>query len=646
MQEIASFTFDWPKGPSEVFITGSFDGWQNQVPLVKQADGSHTITVPLKFDDEHKKVFFKYIVDGEWLTSKDYKKEFDNNGFENNFVEVSDVRDLLKDHTKGIGSRIPESGGLMALSSMGNTNKSAGHNNNNNNNNNEKVTTMPVETAEADTNVFKNPAYAMGGPGPAIPGSMPPVTNDQQQDDTMDQGMSTKDVKVNVPGQFNILPVDTDPSATNAFANQNNPMAGPGPAIPSGDQMEAFTKFRNERGEYVTKEQMEHEKGLKIGNSHTLTPTAGVSITSAAAIATAAAFSKKIGAHHVNRDPSPQQSKPMMKHTSSTNVSSTAAVAVTNAAAIATGAAFSKKIGAKSIDFNKNCVSPSMSGMYSDKMHKSSSKVSSTAAVAVTSAAAIATGAAFSKKIGAKKVDLYAVPAMMSKEPQMKKTETFTDKVKETEQKMDKKRESTRERVEGKIMETNNNLDQRFNNVKSEVQGNAMYIKEKVNETLHPEEKENNEMGLKKEPTPMAVETPMNAAMQNDTQTFAPGKMTSATSKPVVHADPMDPMVHSSHPPKTEPMQKDESQMKHADPNDPRLYVAHGTPDNSKEALPQSTNASATAPVATTPRKKTPTKTSTPKKAMKTNASTSTPAKEEKKKGFFTKIKKIFKSKN
>ncbi|KAL3229241.1 Cruciform DNA-recognizing protein 1 [Nakaseomyces bracarensis] len=791
MQEIASFTFDWPKGPSEVLITGSFDGWQNKVPLVRQADGSHTITVPLKFDKDHQKVFFKFIVDGEWLISNEYKKEFDNNGFENNFVEVADVRDLLKDQTKGMGSRIPESGGLMALSSMGNkemgkemdNNKMSKDNSNKNNHNDmnnmmsaghedDKVNTMPVKTEEAETNVFKNPGYAMAGPGPVIPGSMPEIEDESEKNCTKDAAVNTKDVKVNVPGQFNILPVETDPASTNAFAN-NSPLAGPGPVIPSGDQMEAFTKFRNERGEYVTKEQMEHEKGLKVGDNNTLTPTAGVSVTNAAAIATGAAFSKRLGAKHINLNAKSTTSDMPMKK-SSGGMSSTAAVAVTTAASIASGAAFSKKIGAKHIDFN---ASPSMSDI---SMKKPNSGVSSTAAVAVTNAAAIASGAAFSKKIGAKHIDLNTFsppmgnmenkmtkpsgssvsstaavavtnaaviaigaaysrrlgvrkvdlnapsnmmteesnmmktepkmmkaepkmmktdpkmmktdpkmmktdpkmmktdPKMMKTEPQMKKSasltdkmkenekkmeerrESLTEKMKETEKKMEERRESTRERIESKIMETNNKLDQRMNKAKSEVQGNAMHIKEKVNEMIHPEDKDTN---LKKEPTPMAVEAPMNSTamhgaatdaevfmpLANKAQSKAPqvkssipavkNNMEKATSSRV--PDSQDPAIHAAHPPKSAPVMNVESDMKHADQSDPRLYAAHGTPDNSKEKLPQSNRTSRTA----TPSKKTPSKTPTSNKAMKNNASSSTPAREEKKKkGLFTKIKKFLKN--
>ncbi|KTB07483.1 Cruciform DNA-recognizing protein 1 [Nakaseomyces glabratus] len=290
MQEIVSFTFRWPAGPQEVLVTGSFDKWQSKIPLVKEADGSYAVTIPLKFEDEGERLYFKFIVDDEWVVSKDYRKEFDSNGFENNFVSINEAKKSLKDQTKGMGSRIPESGGLMALSAMSAGSGSAMKNDMEIGE--QKFTTQPVDTPEADTNVFKNSGYSFGGPGPAIPGNMAafemkkaddsmdmshgtetamsesmgePSMNmsdnmDTTKDMSDDMGMSARDVHVNVPGQFNTMPIETDPASTNAFANEQTAiMAGPGPAIPSKDKMGAFTKFRNSKGEFVEKEELDKE---------------------------------------------------------------------------------------------------------------------------------------------------------------------------------------------------------------------------------------------------------------------------------------------------------------------------------------------------------------------------------------------------
>lgn len=290
MQEIVSFTFRWPEGPQEVLVTGSFDKWQSKIPLVKEADGSYAVTIPLKFEDEGERLYFKFIVDDEWVVSKDYRKEFDSNGFENNFVSINEAKKSLKDQTKGMGSRIPESGGLMALSAMSAGSGSAMKNDMETGE--QKFTTQPVDTPEADTNVFKNSGYSFGGPGPAIPGNMAafemkkaddsmdmshgtetamsesmgePSMNmsdnmDTTKDMSDDMGMSARDVHVNVPGQFNTMPIETDPASTNAFANEQTAiMAGPGPAIPSKDKMGAFTKFRNSKGEFVEKEELDKE---------------------------------------------------------------------------------------------------------------------------------------------------------------------------------------------------------------------------------------------------------------------------------------------------------------------------------------------------------------------------------------------------
>lgn len=75
-----------PAGPKEVIVTGTFDEWNKTLPLVKQTDGSFELTVPLPSD---KDILYKYVVDGEWLTSGDETKGNDENGIENNVLSVS-----------------------------------------------------------------------------------------------------------------------------------------------------------------------------------------------------------------------------------------------------------------------------------------------------------------------------------------------------------------------------------------------------------------------------------------------------------------------------------------------------------------------------------------------------------------------------
>ncbi|CUM66397.1 uncharacterized protein PRCAT00004061001 [Priceomyces carsonii] len=106
-----------PKGPKEVILTGTFDNWSKSLYLVKQADGSFELTVPLPSDSD--KILYKYIVDGDWLVSPNDKISKDLEGNENNCLEASDLVAL-----NGIGeASIPESGGLPVKTSTAPGNK-------------------------------------------------------------------------------------------------------------------------------------------------------------------------------------------------------------------------------------------------------------------------------------------------------------------------------------------------------------------------------------------------------------------------------------------------------------------------------------------------------------------------------------------
>ena len=98
------FTNHRPKGPEEVILTGTFDNWSKSLFLVKQANGSFELTVPLPSSSG--KLLYKYVVDGEWKLSPDDRIEKDESGIENNVLEESDFTTASK------GSAIPEAGGL------------------------------------------------------------------------------------------------------------------------------------------------------------------------------------------------------------------------------------------------------------------------------------------------------------------------------------------------------------------------------------------------------------------------------------------------------------------------------------------------------------------------------------------------------
>ena len=752
MQEIVSFTFRWPAGPQEVLVTGSFDKWQSKIPLVKEADGSYAVTIPLKFEDEGERLYFKFIVDDEWVVSKDYRKEFDSNGFENNFVSINEAKKSLKDQTKGMGSRIPESGGLMALSAMSAGSGSAMKNDMEIGE--QKFTTQPVDTPEADTNVFKNSGYSFGGPGPAIPGNMAafemkkaddsmdmshgtetamsesmgePSMNmsdnmDTTKDMSDDMGMSARDVHVNVPGQFNTMPIETDPASTNAFANEQTAiMAGPGPAIPSKDKMGAFTKFRNSKGEFVEKEEldkenasaeksmgmetqttkdmmnekqesmdmqskkMEHEekkmkeaeeKQVKMAEEQKMKADEEKRMKEAEDEKRNMAMEEQkmksnaeqkrqeemaIDMEKQKRQEEDAATETEMKMKQSQKAEAAAAAAAAATTGMASGAMMSNSTTAKksATPMEKNVSGMSMDdktpkmGMPREtpsmSMDPKSSGMTMEKETPSMSMDPKSSGMTMGTSAAAMTMD-HKQPHGMSESStthkHTKKDDTMMGKMKETDEKMMEKKEATKENVENKIMETDQKLQNRFDRVKAEVQGNAMHIKDEVREMLHPTTSKPESKHNTKEHTPMAVEYSGTGHQMDKT-----------------NMDMNDPDVYKHHPSHTS--HNAAHKVPSADMNDPRVYSIPNSAQHSDENLPQGfkndppvtptkKKMAASSSMNDTPKMKSPMTTSktgaktTPKTTSKTTSKptttsmNSTPMKKEKK-GFFSKLKKVFK---
>ncbi|KAI1389726.1 carbohydrate-binding module family 48 protein [Hypoxylon trugodes] len=80
---MGSFVFKWEHPASEVYVTGTFDDWKKTEKLDKV--GEHfekAVTVP----DATKKIFYKFVVDGNWVTDHTAPKEVDESGNENNVL--------------------------------------------------------------------------------------------------------------------------------------------------------------------------------------------------------------------------------------------------------------------------------------------------------------------------------------------------------------------------------------------------------------------------------------------------------------------------------------------------------------------------------------------------------------------------------
>ncbi|KAK9382423.1 immunoglobulin E-set [Kockiozyma suomiensis] len=97
-------TFTWPADPpaNEVYVTGSFDNWSRSAPLVKELDGSWSVSIPLPSE----KTVYKFVVDNQWLVDPNSKIERDSSGQENNVIEDSDIAALSSSNSAAV---IPES---------------------------------------------------------------------------------------------------------------------------------------------------------------------------------------------------------------------------------------------------------------------------------------------------------------------------------------------------------------------------------------------------------------------------------------------------------------------------------------------------------------------------------------------------------
>ncbi|CEI66772.1 unnamed protein product [Fusarium venenatum] len=80
---MGSFTFKWEHPAEEVYVTGTFDNWTKSVKLEKEGD-VFSKTVDLK--EPEGKIYYKFIVDGNWIINQSAPNEPDLEGNVNNFV--------------------------------------------------------------------------------------------------------------------------------------------------------------------------------------------------------------------------------------------------------------------------------------------------------------------------------------------------------------------------------------------------------------------------------------------------------------------------------------------------------------------------------------------------------------------------------
>ncbi|KIY72974.1 carbohydrate-binding module family 48 protein [Cylindrobasidium torrendii FP15055 ss-10] len=74
------FTFEWPFSGNHVVVTGTFDQWSSSLPLSREG-GVFRATTTLPWAE---KILYKFVVDGNWVTSPQAPTENDNSGNVNN----------------------------------------------------------------------------------------------------------------------------------------------------------------------------------------------------------------------------------------------------------------------------------------------------------------------------------------------------------------------------------------------------------------------------------------------------------------------------------------------------------------------------------------------------------------------------------
>ncbi|KAI1850225.1 hypothetical protein JX266_004083 [Neoarthrinium moseri] len=80
---MGSFVFKWEHPASEVYVTGTFDGWKKTEKLEKVDQHFEKL---VQLEDASKKIYYKFVVDGNWVTDHTAPKETDESGNENNVL--------------------------------------------------------------------------------------------------------------------------------------------------------------------------------------------------------------------------------------------------------------------------------------------------------------------------------------------------------------------------------------------------------------------------------------------------------------------------------------------------------------------------------------------------------------------------------
>ncbi|OTA84628.1 carbohydrate-binding module family 48 protein [Hypoxylon sp. CO27-5] len=80
---MGTFVFKWEHPASEVYVTGTFDDWKKTEQLEKVGDHFEKAVT---LQNASEKIYYKFVVDGNWVTDHTAPKEVDASGNENNVL--------------------------------------------------------------------------------------------------------------------------------------------------------------------------------------------------------------------------------------------------------------------------------------------------------------------------------------------------------------------------------------------------------------------------------------------------------------------------------------------------------------------------------------------------------------------------------
>ncbi|KAI8283043.1 hypothetical protein K4K59_007817 [Colletotrichum sp. SAR11_240] len=102
---MGTFKFTWAHPAEEVYVTGTFDNWTKSEKLDKVGDAfEKTVTLP----EASEKIYYKFVVDNNWITDHTAPQEPDHEGNVNNFLTPDQI--VKEDSTAAVMNTVtPES---------------------------------------------------------------------------------------------------------------------------------------------------------------------------------------------------------------------------------------------------------------------------------------------------------------------------------------------------------------------------------------------------------------------------------------------------------------------------------------------------------------------------------------------------------